>query len=381
MDWSIIIFIVVVLWFGFRGYRNGTLKSVSRILSLIAGYACAILLTGSFSQAVGSMLGLHGMIGLIVSAIILFFGASMLVSLIFWMLSRLVFNDGEPSTASTVGGAVIGSMVGVLVGIMIVWALSFARDMNLTGTESTAMPREPGGIESLASRAAGSAVGAALSLGPASPEVARFSSALIESPGEIAQHGQRLMEGAELKALVQDPANQRVFNHGDAAAVQALPDFRALMQNPDMQAIIAATELAEEAAKNGHSVDAEMAQQFVNIWGRTQRIKDNPRVQEIVGNPGFQRKLQTGDPMALLGSAELLELSQIIFSDQTAPDNAAPAPAGNHATGEDADTRPAAESKSAAAGAVTNQNRPKTLYRWEDENGRVFFTDEKPPED
>ena len=167
MDWSLIIFIVAVLWFGFRGYRNGMLKSVSRILSLIAGYACAILLTGNFSQAVTSQLGLHGIIGLIVSAMILFFGAATLVSLIFWIASRLVFEDGEPSTASTIGGAVIGSLVGVLFGIMIVWGLSFARDMNLTGARTTTIPQEPGGIEALANRVAGSAVGAAMTMGPA----------------------------------------------------------------------------------------------------------------------------------------------------------------------------------------------------------------------
>ncbi len=381
MDWSIIIFIVVVLWFGFRGYQNGLLKSVSRILSLIAGYACAILLTGNFAQFIGSQLGLHGMIGVMVSAMILFFGAGMLVSLIFWVVTRLVFEDSEPTTASTIGGAVVGSLVGVLFGIMIVWALSFARDMNLTGAEPSPTPRETGGIEALANRAAGSAVGAALALGPGGPEVARFSSALIESPGEIAQHGQRLMEGSELKALVQDPANQQVLNRGDATAVRALPAFQALAQNEDMQAIMTATGLDEEAAKNGRSADAELAQQFVNIRGRTQRIKHNPRVQQIVNDPAFQKKLQAGDPMELLRSAELLELSRIIFSDQAAPDYAGQPTAPGTASSITTDDSGTTEGKSSAAGAVANKNRPKTLYRWEDEHGRVFFSDEKPPED
>ena len=380
MDWSLIIFIVVILWFGFRGYRNGMLKSVSRILSLIAGYACAILLTGTFSQVVASQLGLHGIIGLMLSSIILFIGASTLVSLIFWTVSRLVFEDGEPSTASTIGGAVVGSLVGVLFGIMIVWGLSFARDMNLSGAGPAATPQESGGIEALANRVAGSAVGAALTMGPAGPEVARFSSALLESPGEIVQHGQRLMEGPELKALVQNPANQQVLSRGDLVAVQSLPEFQALAQNPDMRAIAAAAGLDEEASRNGRSVDAELAQQMVNLWGRTQLIKNNPRVQEIVNNPGFQRKLQSGDPMELLNSAELLELSKIIFSEQAKPDVAAEPPAGTAGSGETADTRPAVGTSS-AAGAVTTKNRPKTLYRREDENGRIFFSDEKPPED
>ena len=43
MDWSLIIFVVVVLFFGYRGYRKGLLRSLSRVLSLLAGYVAAIL--------------------------------------------------------------------------------------------------------------------------------------------------------------------------------------------------------------------------------------------------------------------------------------------------------------------------------------------------
>ena len=232
MDWSLVIFAVVVLWFAFRGYQNGLLKSVSRIVSLLAGYACAVLFTADFAHGIGSQLGLHGIIGMVVSGMILFFGASMFVGLVFWVVSKVLFENEKPSLASNLGGAAVGSLIGVLLGIVMVWALSFARDMNITGASSTASVHEPSGIENLANRVAGSAVSTALSMGPAGPEMARFSAALLESPGEIAQHGQRLMKGPELKALVQNPDNQQVLNSGDINALQKLPAFRALSKNP-----------------------------------------------------------------------------------------------------------------------------------------------------
>lgn len=381
MDWSLIIFVVVVLWFGFRGYHNGLLKSISRILSLVAGYGCAILFTNSFASVVGSQLGLQGMIGIMVASMILFFGASILVGLLFWVVARLVFEQQPPSTASHIGGAVVGSLMGVLFAIIIVWALSFAREMNLTGKAMAPAPAaaESSGIEAMASRVTGSAVSAALAMGPVDAEVARFGSALLESPAEIAQHGQRLMEGRELKALVQNPANQRVLSRGDAAAVQALPEFQALAQNPDLRAIARAAGLDEQAARNGRSVDAELAQQMVDIWGRTERIKHHPRVQEIVSDPAFQQRLQSGDPMDLLNSAELLELTGIVFSDEAAPGyGGSPSSVSTSSIGAASSDSGSSEKTTAGAGAVAGKTTEKKLYRWKDDSGRIYYSDQKP---
>ena len=49
MDWSLVIFLVVVVFFTYRGYRKGLLRSLSRILSLLAGYITSILYAGRVS--------------------------------------------------------------------------------------------------------------------------------------------------------------------------------------------------------------------------------------------------------------------------------------------------------------------------------------------
>ena len=364
MDWSLVIFAVVVLYFAYRGYRNGLLKSISRVLSLIAGYACAILFTTELTPVVESQTGLQGIIALITASLVLFFGAGFIVSILFWALAKLLFDDGDPSTGSNLGGAAIGSAVGVLFAIVIVWALTFARDM----TTSDSLQQAPNGkssqIETLANQLAGTALSKALSLSPAEPEVARLGAAILQSPAEIAHHGQRLMASPDLNELLHNPTNQRILSSGDVVAVQELPAFQALTQNPDLQALAASTGLLDAAEQNGQSMETQLVQQITDIWGRTQRVKNNQRVQEIINDPVFQEQIRSGNPLQLLNNGELLELSDIIFSDEAAP----PAPG----TAPDSKVTP---SRNTAQAESADE---KTIYQWTDSSGRIYYSDQKP---
>ena len=369
MDLSLLIFTIVIVYFAYRGYRNGLLKSISRVLSLIAGYACAILFTGDLTPVVESQLGLQGVIALITASMILFFGAGFIVGVLFWLSAKLLFEDEEPSTGSNIGGAAVGTLVGVLFAIVIVWALAFVRDMSTAGNRQTVSIEEPSQIESLANKLASTALSKALSMGPAEPEIARLSAALLESPGEIAIRGQRLMESPELKRLLNDPRNQQVLDSGNAAAVQKLPAFQALAQNPDLRALAASAGMMEAAEKNGPSMETQLARQFTDIWGRTQRVKGNQRVQEIINNPGFQAKISSGNPLQLLNSSELLELSEIIFSDDATPSTADTNPPPVDTTSPNEATQTPSD---------VQKKKPKKLYKWTDSSGRIYYSDQKP---
>jgi xanthine/uracil permease len=95
MDWSLLVFLVVILFFAYRGFRKGLLKSIARILSVVAGYACAILYSKQVSGIIESELQLQGILALIAASLLLFFGASILVGLLFWLLEKLL--AGAPS--------------------------------------------------------------------------------------------------------------------------------------------------------------------------------------------------------------------------------------------------------------------------------------------
>ena len=47
MDWPLIIFVLVILLFAWRGFRGGFIKALGRVLTVLAGYGAAILFSGS----------------------------------------------------------------------------------------------------------------------------------------------------------------------------------------------------------------------------------------------------------------------------------------------------------------------------------------------
>jgi uncharacterized membrane protein required for colicin V production len=128
MDWSLVIFLLVILFFGYRGYKKGLFKSIGRILSVLAGYVCAVLYTGQASKLLESEFQLQGVVAFLAASLLLFFGASMVVGLLFWLLGKLLLGDRTVSTASSLGGAAVGLATGTLLAIVIVWGFTFVRD-------------------------------------------------------------------------------------------------------------------------------------------------------------------------------------------------------------------------------------------------------------
>jgi hypothetical protein len=82
MDWSLIIFIFVLAFFAYRGYKKGLLKSLSRVLSLIAGYVVAILYAGYVSKLVESNTPLQGIAAFVAASLMLFIAAGIAVTVV-----------------------------------------------------------------------------------------------------------------------------------------------------------------------------------------------------------------------------------------------------------------------------------------------------------
>lgn len=369
MDWSLIVFLVIVLFFGYRGFRRGLLRSLGRILGIAAGYACAILYTDEAARLVEAETQLRGVVAFIVAALGLFAGASIAVGLLFWVLAKLLGEDGRPSWGSRTGGAAVGAATGLVVAIVVIWSVAFVRDTRPNLLPQSATVEEPSPVEELANTVAGKAVGSAMSLGSASPEIVRMTAALAESPGEIVQRAQRLGRSEEMSALLHDPNNQAVLNSGDIQAVRELPAFQRLLQNPDMLALAESTGLLDDAAASSLGTEEALARQLTDIWGRAQNVKTDPRVREILADPEFRQKVQSGNPLDLLGNDQLLELANIIFGEDAAP---ASVPTGE--TGDTGAARGAAQPPQDSAAGASG----KKIYTWTDERGQLHVSDEPP---
>ena len=360
MDWSLLIFIVVMLFFAYRGYKKGLLKSLSRILSLVAGYIAAILYTEQVSTILESQYQLQGIVWFLTAALVLFFGTAIAVNILFWLFAKLIPATDSPSTASSLGGATVGLVIGVIAAIAIVWTYAFLRDIHFAEVADAVANLKPSKIENLSSKVASKAVNTALSMGSAKPEITNLGTALIASPAEIAQHVQQLSASNDLNELLSDPGNQALLNRGDVAAVKKLPALRKLARNPDMLALAKSAGIVDDSANNSGAVETALARQVTDIWKRVHRVRNNQRVQEILNDPEFQQKIQSGNPLDLLTNARLLELADIIYSDEAVPD----------------------ETNKVESNSVNPDNSLQQtseeeikIFSWVDENGRIHYSD------
>jgi uncharacterized membrane protein required for colicin V production len=364
MDWSLIIFIFVLTFFAYRGYKKGLLKSLSRVLSLIAGYVVAILYAGYISKLVESNTPLQGIAAFVAASLMLFIGAGIAINLLFRIIGELMPEEHSESKGSSLGGAAVGLVVGLVVAVAVVWIFAFVRDMQPDHEVATPTPVPKSAIENFASTAASKVVSTAMNLGSAKPEVISLSTALIESPGEVTQQAQRLANSNDINALLRDPANQAVINSNDIEALQALPAFQQLAKNPDLLALTKSAGMVDDS-DNTAAVEAELASQITDIWGRMQRMKNDTRVQEILSDPEFQQKIQSGNPIDMLSNAKLLELANIIFADEAGTTNAA---------GEANNTTNQVQADKAST--KKPEKKGTLVYSWTDKNGKTHFSDQ-----
>ncbi len=354
MDWSLILFVGIVLLCAWRGYRLGLLRSLARVLSLIAGYVAAILFGARAGEWLDKLTPLDGLVAFAAAAVLLFIAASLAVSLAFALVGKLIGTDERPSPASAWGGSAIGVLVGVILAVIAVWVYAFVRDLDSDGTATARA--EPGLVESMSQRVVGGATYAAVKLVADDPEVAGLGAALMEAPAETARHARRLTESAEFEALLADPRNRVVLDSGKPELVRKLPALRRLAQNEDLRALAGSTGLGVDPDVDPAGFDAALAERVTDTWMRVRAVQNDPRVQEIMNDPDFQANLQSGSTLDLLGNAKLLELVNIIFADAGA-DPLSGSPAG--------------------AGAVNAE--PGEVHRWVDDKGRVHYGD-SPPE-
>lgn len=370
MDISLMIFVVVTAFFTFRGYRQGLLSALSRVLGLLAGYGAAIFYAEPVARIIEADYPLQAIAAFITASVVLFIGAGMVVSALFWIIEKLLPQKENRSAASRTGGALVGMAVGVVLAIAVIWSFAFVRDMRsvaapgqVAAAESPSpnagdLPGRNSAVERFVQQAAGKVVDTAMSAVSAKPPVAKLSAALVRAPAETAMQMQRLTQSGDLQQLLNSPENQAVLNSGSTEAVRQLPAFQQLVNNPDMIALARAAGMLDERAVGRVQMETVLAGQVTDIWARVQRVKDDDRVQAIINDPEFQQGIQSGNPMALLTNPKLLEFADIVFSDELASeggdqyDSTAP----EHSIAPEKETR---------------------IFRWVDENGRVHFSDKE----
>lgn len=303
MSLSLGIFVAVILFFAFRGYSKGFFGALSRTISLIVAYIAAFFLVKPAAAWLQEHTGLEGIAVYLISGLVIFAGVSLLVTLIFNGLERLVGSRERLSLTSKMGGLVVGLILGGVLGLLVVYGMSIVREAKRPETMASETPLDIKARELVGKMVAGVTRFVY-------PDASAFSESFAESPLTMSRSLQNVAKNPDVKTLLGDEEYQRLLEHGDPQALINDPLFKRLIYDPDVQYFLQQSELVPAGA----NTDEVVAQAVIDSWQGFQSARNDARVQEIVNDPEFQRKLQSGDKMALMTDPQLQELTEAFFS-------------------------------------------------------------------
>ena len=389
MHLTTIVFFALLAFFTWRGYQKGFIGSITRILSWIVAYPAAIILTKPLAKLLMQHTSLDGLIVYFIAGSAIFLLVSFLVSALLNLLATLIPETNATQTGSKIGGASIGVLMGALVGLLVVYAiglvltpkaqpvqqeqainsLPIVDEENTNHTPATGVPHirdldksNDSFIEASAKKLMGTAAATAVDLALDDKTTTQITKAFVENPQTMLTHVQEVANNGQMKDLMADENIQSILTTGDTHTLMRDPAFKELMNNPSMQALMSQSDVTSEAGSQA------AAEKMVQAWSRVQTIKHDPRVIAIISDPEFQQQLNSSNKLPLMMNPKLNQLTEIIFSSDTAPANGmgtyrvhdinetGAAPATNTSTNED--SKPAT-----------------TIYRWTDTDGQVHYSD------
>lgn len=372
MTISWIVFLVFIAIFAYRGYRHGIWAASARIISLILAYVVALLFTLQLAPIIEDNTIIQGVAALVSAGMLLFFTTSFLLSLLFFLLGKMMGAE-KPSPLSARLGAAMGAVIGSVIGLAAVFFISYLIEvLPKNRLPNSVQNHQTNGIERLARFAASKLVTWVSDFGELDSSTAKISAALVREPGVMVKHIQNLQQNRDVKALFSDESNRATLQTGNLESIQSLPAFKNLVNNPDVQSLMTVSGLDDEG--NG---EAALAEQMSTVWQRAELLKNDQRIQEILRDPEFQQQLKSGNPMVLLNNAEFMEIASKLLVGSEGAENGFANTQGNQS------------SSTASPDTVPNLNpkpkpKPKeepTIYRWVDDDGNIHYSDSpsRPP--
>ncbi|MDO3386564.1 CvpA family protein [Gilvimarinus sp. SDUM040013] len=359
MGISAIILLVITAFFAIRGYFNGTWASLARTVAFIGAYGTAFYFSKHAALQVKANTAIDGIMAYIVGGVAIFVVTMVAIRLVFWVLAKMTPGaDRKPSQASRIGGLLIGGAVGVFTGLILVYLVGIYTSTKTAQTpDYAAAAKKADPVDSMAKAAISKSVGAIMSANGANANNIKLTEAFVADPVDSVDRITRVTNSPDLQALLKDRRSQRLLKQGDIDELMKVPEFRRLMNDQDMRELMAASGMDV----NDQDSARQTAQKIAQGWQRIESMKNDPRVQKIVNDPEFQRKLKSDNKMALLTSPQLNDLAGIIFVEG----------AGSVGAIDGHDT---VRIKDMDANSDADRTEG-TVYRYVDKNGNVRYSD------
>jgi len=368
------VFAFWVIFYTYSGYRKGLWVG---LLSL-AGFLVAYLATIVWSAPVASWLEARGWS--VVSAYLTgFVGVYGVVQLSVSELPRYIFRAQlKKKGHKPVPGALLGAVSGICSGLLLVWvysmiqaAISVNRDTPITAAKVSALEIVAGKAVAEASR-----VGAQFS--GASTIQANVVAEFMAEPQQSLRNIRRLGQSSELKAFISSSDSQYYMQSNNLDGLVESPAFQRLINLPEVAEIrsLAYEQVrAENPRASLREGDELIAGQMSQAWRRMRAMRDDPSVREVLSDPNIKRLLDKRDIAALLNNKKFQKLILMITDGRVAASESVSVPEESEGSVE----RNQSGIQELSMPPDTPNSAPVEVYKWRDSNGRVRFSNQRPP--
>lgn len=298
---SWILLLAPAILFAWRGYNHGFIESVSRVVGLLSGYVCAILLTLPVGKWLAELTGLPGLLPFMLTSAFFLFGASAIISLLFDWIEHHWPDHLHSDHVGSFSGGLFGLCVGAFIGMLLIWCTSLIQGLMPVNQMS------PTVLEKTSQRLAGRAIHLTLERFDPPPALQEASSAFLQAPQETMVRIRRISQRQHLRNLLSKEDNKAVLNSGNLEQLQRLQAFQELANDKDMQFILDLTGRSDQQQQR-------LAQGISDLWFRLEGLKQDPEFIALIKNPDFQQELKSGNPLALMSSPELKRFTELLFN-------------------------------------------------------------------
>lgn len=350
MDYSLVVFLVIVVYFAYRGYKNGIFQVASKLISLPAGYITAYLFTADLDPTVQNIFSIAGLMSYIITGTILFGFTVALFSLLFWVLQQFVISKNHSTgQVSAVSGALLGTAVGVFLGIFAVWFLSTIT--TLIQAKRGVTPSAPSEFEQNIKKVAASAISGMTKVATNDADLSQVTAVLLTSPAENLERIQNISKQRLLPDLLNSNDARIAMDDRDPGALLHNSAFQKLVNDDDFKALAKDMNFPSDH----QAMQKEFAIKMTTIWTQIHQVKNDPQFIAITENAEFRQMMQSKNIYKMINSPQVESLIKIISS----------APVPDIEFVERQPQQPASPKK------------PTEIYRWVDDKGRVHYSDKK----
>lgn len=350
MDWSLIVFIAIVLSFAFSGYKAGVFSIASRVISLPTAYIITLFFTKDVGQWLQTHTELEGLMAYIVGGSTLFIISSATISLIFSTFQKLFINkDIENSPLSAITGALLNAAIGVFFGFLIIWFTGTLQTIYFNKNNKTAkVSNFSATVQNIASKTISSVSNKLTEKNI----ISETTAVLLANPAENIERVSQISKSGTVNKLFTSHDSMTALESLSPSALRRSESFQNFVNDKNF------IELAKEMnfSSDVNEMQKEVAVQVTTLWAKIEKVKNNPNFIELIKDSEIKNMIESKNVYQMMNSTKIENLINIITSVEIEPIEYV-------------------EEKIQSEKEEATKPKEVKIYRWVDEKGKVHFSD------